>query len=213
MKFLRNPEVIDVKHDMGKALLKIASKTLSGEAQENVKILGYVLTKQYDELKKALNANSSGISNDVAEIVKELLIKADQTELVQLLEEIAAKKKASKSLEECIDLLLSEYLVKDDKSLAEAQKQMFSIWQQKRDETKTAIEKEISIRERKEKIESITNEIDTKKQLLWFFDDEDKLDLEIYKKRVFYPKRWFGKKKKPRVADEHYVPPQIRKIN
>lgn len=44
---------------------------------------------------------------------------------------------------------------------------------------------------------------------LWFFDNEDKIDLEIDGKKVFYPKRWFGKKKSPRVVDEHYIPPDV----
>lgn len=45
---------------------------------------------------------------------------------------------------------------------------------------------------------------------LWFFENEDKIDLEIESKTVRYPKRWFGKKKKPRVVDADYVPPEIR---
>lgn len=36
------------------------------------------------------------------------------------------------------------------------------------------------------------------------------MDLEIESKKVYYPKRWFGKKKKPRVIDEGYIPPEIR---
>jgi small subunit ribosomal protein S27 len=46
---------------------------------------------------------------------------------------------------------------------------------------------------------------------LWFFENEDKIDLEIEDKKVFYPKRWFGKKKKPRVIDENYIPPDVDK--
>lgn len=36
------------------------------------------------------------------------------------------------------------------------------------------------------------------------------MDLEIESKKVHYPKRWFGKKKKPRVIDEGYIPPEIK---
>lgn len=36
------------------------------------------------------------------------------------------------------------------------------------------------------------------------------MDLEIDSKKVHYPKKWFGKMKKPRVVDEGYIPPEIR---
>lgn len=45
---------------------------------------------------------------------------------------------------------------------------------------------------------------------LWFFENEDRIDLAIEGKRVFYPKKWFGKKKKPKQIDESYIPPEIR---
>lgn len=63
-------------------------------------------------------------------------------------------------------------------------------------------------------VERITREMDAEEQKLWFFENEDKLDLQIDSKKVFYRKRWFGKLKKPRVVDEGYVPPEIvRKLN
>lgn len=43
-----------------------------------------------------------------------------------------------------------------------------------------------------------------------FFDREEKLELDIDAKKVYYPKRWFGKKKKPRKVDTDYIPPEIR---
>lgn len=48
-------------------------------------------------------------------------------------------------------------------------------------------------------------------QKLWFFENEDKIDLQIDSKKPFYFKRWFGKKKKPKIVDEGYVPPEVQK--
>lgn len=48
-------------------------------------------------------------------------------------------------------------------------------------------------------------------QKLWFFENEDKIDLQIDSKKIFYPKRWFGKLKKPKAVDEGYVPPEVQK--
>ena len=52
--------------------------------------------------------------------------------------------------------------------------------------------------------------MEKEEQKLWYFENEDHIDLTIDSKKVYYPKRWFGKKKKPRVVDEGYIPPEIR---
>lgn len=175
--------------------------------------MGYILTKRYDDLEKLLASFPSNICADVFEISKEYLTRSQQENLANKLEQIATQKKANKTFEELVDAFLEEANTMESKQLAERQKEVFSTWRQKREEMKQAIENEISVLERKENVEKIKGEIESKKQLLWFFEEEDKLDLDIFKKQVFYPKRWFGKKKKPRVLDEHYVPPQIRRIN
>lgn len=64
--------------------------------------------------------------------------------------------------------------------------------------------------QRLQEIEKKSIELEKEEQKLWFFENEDKMDLEIDSKKVHYPKRWFGKKKNPRVIDEGYIPPEIR---
>lgn len=59
-------------------------------------------------------------------------------------------------------------------------------------------------------IEKIRQEMEKEEEKLWFFENEDKIDLKIDSKRLFYPKKWFGKLKKPRAIDVDYVPPEIR---
>ena len=66
---------------------------------------------------------------------------------------------------------------------------------------------------RLQEIEQLAVEMEKEEQKLWFFENEDKIDLQIDSKRVFYPKRWFGKKKKPRTVDVDYVPPEVRQRN
>lgn len=58
-------------------------------------------------------------------------------------------------------------------------------------------------------IERRTADMERDEQRLWFFENEDQLDLQIDGKQVTYPRRWFGKRKKPRVVDAGYVPPEI----
>ena len=194
---------------MGKAILKIASKILKDSARDNALILGYTLSENYVELEKIINTSPIEINEDIAEICKELLSRANKSEFVIKVEKMSTKQSFMKS----IDGLLENSTIGEASNLAEKQMELLPIWQEIRQKTKSDVEKEISIKERIENIERTKSEISSKKELLWFFNYEDKIDLEIYNKRVYYPKRWFGKKKKPRVVDEHYVPPQIRRIN
>lgn len=172
-------------------------------------ILGLVLTKNYTELRKLVSANRIEISMDIADICKKILSCEDQVDIADKIVEMKAKA----LFDDLIEHFLNETSIKESFTLAEQQKLLFPIWAKHRSEMYIKVEKETDERERKHAVEAIKNEIASKKDLLWFFDNEEKLDLEIYNKQVFYPKRWFGKKKKPRAVDEHYVPPQIRRIN
>ena len=50
-----------------------------------------------------------------------------------------------------------------------------------------------------------------KEQEIFFFDQENETDLKIENKRVRYPQKWHGKKKKKKGDDVEYVPPEITK--
>lgn len=49
-----------------------------------------------------------------------------------------------------------------------------------------------------------------REETLFFFDNEEKWELAIKKKRVLYRRRYFGKRKKPRVTDDNYIPPEVK---
>lgn len=52
-------------------------------------------------------------------------------------------------------------------------------------------------------------ELETEEQKLWFFENEDKIDLEIEEKEKLVDKSTF-KKKVTKTTDENYIPPEIR---
>lgn len=66
--------------------------------------------------------------------------------------------------------------------------------------------------QRLEDVEKLQEEMNKQEQKLWFFENIEDIKLEIEDKKVFYPKRWFGKKKKPKKLDENYVPPDVESI-
>lgn len=209
MKFLHNKHNVEPHYEMGKAILKIASNILKGSERDNALILGYTLKGNYSELEKMLNTRAVEINEDIVNICKRLFSQTNNSNLAEKLDKVPPQQ----SFVKLIDELLKNAAIEEASTLAEKQMKLFPIWQQVREKSKLDVEREISTKERIENIERTKNEISNKKELLWSFDNEDKIDLEIYNKRVYYPKRWFGKKKKPRVVDEHYVPPQIRRIN
>lgn len=60
--------------------------------------------------------------------------------------------------------------------------------------------------------EQLAQDMEMEEKKLWYFENEEKIELEIESKQVFHPKRWFGKRKNPRVVDEGYVPPEIKTV-
>lgn len=60
--------------------------------------------------------------------------------------------------------------------------------------------------------EQLAKDMEMEEKKLWYFENEEQLELEIESKQVRYPKRWHGKKKNPRVVDEGYVPPEIKTV-
>jgi len=66
--------------------------------------------------------------------------------------------------------------------------------------------------QRLEDVEKLQEEMNKQEQKLWFFENIEDIKLDIEDKKVFYPKRWFGKKKKQKKLDENYVPPDVESI-
>jgi len=69
---------------------------------------------------------------------------------------------------------------------------------------------ELTKQERLAKVQLEKEQLLKREEVLFFFDNEEKWELEIEKKRVFYRKRYFGKRKKPRAADDNYIPPEVK---
>uniref|UniRef100_A0A1B0A7P8 Uncharacterized protein n=1 Tax=Glossina pallidipes TaxID=7398 RepID=A0A1B0A7P8_GLOPL len=212
VKFLRNPLIIDKHTEMGKALLKIDKHCFSDPMRESVSILGLVLSKRFADLEKIVENKSYRLYEDVYIICLEFLKKHNQ-EFYHKFTKSFDQRVQKQSFEHDLDMLLKELLVKEEPSIIKCQQELFRLWQEKCEFARQTVQKESNEKERKMHIGKVLNEISTKEKHLWYFDREDHIELQIYNKRVFYPKRWFGKKKKPRSIDEDYVPPEIRRIN
>ncbi|GLV35519.1 uncharacterized protein CBL_01333 [Carabus blaptoides fortunei] len=89
---------------------------------------------------------------------------------------------------------------------------MYDKWLKQRQEALEKQQKRLEVAERLESIEDSQTKLKQKELQLWYFNREEQLELEIEGKKVFYPKRWFGKKKNPRQVDESYVPPEVKAV-
>uniref|UniRef100_A0A1A9WW25 Uncharacterized protein n=1 Tax=Glossina brevipalpis TaxID=37001 RepID=A0A1A9WW25_9MUSC len=212
VKFLRNPLIVDKYAEMGKALLKINKESFPDPIKEHSYILGLLLSKRFTDLQKIMERKSNQLYEDVYVTCLEFLKKHDQ-EFYNEFNKHADQCNQKQQFIYDLDILLQGLIDKEEPLIIKRQEEVFPIWQEQRKIAKQSVEKESTEKERKMHVGKILNDISTKEELLWYFDREEDIELQIYNKRVFYPKRWFGKKKKPRSVDEHYVPPEIRKID
>ncbi|XP_055529715.1 uncharacterized protein LOC129721306 [Wyeomyia smithii] len=223
VKFLRN-EFFDDHFDLTSSKL-LLGKTfyILGQHSENVvsnscKLLGLVLHEKYARaLDFIKNCKNIEISSEMVELAKTYLEKAEAKEdehylkLVELLNSTdAGFKLDSSSFEKMLLDDINKSVAENEERQIQEQKKTYSLWCNLRQQR---LEEELERLQRAKRIqdlEKISREMEREEQKLWFFENEDKIDLQIDGKKVYYPKRWFGKKKKPRTVDEGYIPPEVR---
>ncbi|XP_053681190.1 uncharacterized protein LOC128732054 [Anopheles nili] len=229
VKFIRNPffdDHFDLKDSqllLGKTFIELGksyggSNTVIGASCE---LLGMTMYRKYDQALSFLKEHAGKeVNAEVLQLVHNVLEKEQNGEDVSFaafrdaVPKIEATMKINKENFEKLLLALVEKSVADsEKQQIEEQTKLYSEWcnqrQQRLDDDLSRLQRAKRIKE----MEQLTVEMEKEEQKLWFFENEDKIDLQIDSKRVFYPKRWFGKKKKPRTVDVDYVPPEVRQRN
>ncbi|XP_052861231.1 28S ribosomal protein S27, mitochondrial [Anopheles cruzii] len=230
VKFLRNEffdDHFDLKNSqqlLGKTFIEL-SRSYGGVSNligASCELLGLALYRKYDVgLEFVANLQDQQINSEVLQIVRGVLEKETNKDdekraaFSDAIDKIEASgcKLNKESFEKLILELVHKSVTENEPSQIETQKKVYSDWcalrQQRLDEELERLQRAKRLKD----IEQMSVELEKEEQKLWFFENEDKLDLEIDSKRVFYPKRWFGKKKKPRTVDVDYVPPEVRQRN
>lgn len=186
------------------------------DAVQNIALLGFVLNGRIDDAEKLLSQHEKVMHKDILQLCQKLIDCSDGENsaiLKNKLEESILICTEAKTFSDILHLsvklavenhepmLLSEY--------AKNYKEWNTIYQ-------NAIEKLSKIQDvdkRVENIKSTLTELHLMRQSLWFFENREDIDIQIYKKKIYYPKRWFGKKKKPKTVDAFYVPPNVSRVN
>ncbi|XP_059612509.1 small ribosomal subunit protein mS27 [Phlebotomus argentipes] len=226
VKYLRNAffddhfDLRDHQHLVGKTLYYLGLN-LPNAVGRSIQILGLSLFGKFEEGTNFVNNLKDG-----EEVYSEVLAKSLDTlkgietpeekkglqEFIVALEAKKSKLKANEAkFEEEILKMLSHAIAKCEKEDIASQHQIYEKWCQEREDRLNEELLRLRRAQTVKDIEKMTKDMETEEQKLWFFENEDQIDLQIEKKRKFYPKRWFGKKKKPRVQDVNYVPPEIVK--
>ncbi|XP_033252338.1 uncharacterized protein LOC117191635 [Drosophila miranda] len=130
-------------------------------------------------------------------------------EFTQSLQQALDKCTQTNSIHEKLESSIKSSSQKFEPKLLAEYGQSYQEWSKQFENAVKKYIEEQSLVERKDSIEKTLNELEAKRQNLWFFENKDDIDIQIYKKKVQYPKRWLGKKKTPKAADTFYVPPSV----
>lgn len=97
-----------------------------------------------------------------------------------------------------------------EKEAVEEQCKVYKEWETQKQRLLQEQLDELIRQQRLAKVQLEKEALVKREETLFFFDNEEKWELEIERKRVFYRRRYFGKRKKPRVADDNYIPPEVK---
>ncbi|EDW74755.1 uncharacterized protein Dwil_GK15846 [Drosophila willistoni] len=215
VKFIRNlPE--DTKDTeeilLGRALTKCATfKENSNELGQNIALLGFVLSGQLANGTKFLQQHRGVFHKEILQLCQTLVnsLKVNQAEdFLQLLEQTIGSSNEN-PIDKLLDAQVKQSVKNLEPKLLSEYTETYQEWVKNFD---LAVKKQIATRDLYDRVKNIQNtldQLDAKRQALWFYENKDDIDIQIFKKKIYYPKRWFGKKKKPKAVDTFYVPPNI----
>lgn len=220
VKFLVNPffddhfDLKDSNHLLGKTFLYLADEVQDETLSNSLKLVGFCLYEKFDEGNKFL-AKTKGKSffKETVEITKGLSSQIKDFEsnepAKKFFESIQGLSVKDESVEKMIEGLMKKAVENQAEKDVNEQKKVYADWNEERQQK---LDQEINRFNRIQRllnIEKVQENLEAEERKLWFFENEDQLDLQIEDKKVYYPKRWFGKLKKPRLVDENYVPPDV----
>ncbi|KAJ8724975.1 hypothetical protein PYW07_015933 [Mythimna separata] len=222
VKFLRNPffdDHFDIKdtHTLSGKTLAWISERASNNLNNNLQIIGWLAYKKYDKLSAFCEKMSSDKSFKVNKEVLELLQKENATaeaESKAILENCfttlsKSEQNSETSLEESLKVAIENAINKLHKNDVSQQKQLFQSWAKLRDEKLEEQAQRLDRARRIQLIQQKQNEMKDQEQKLWFFENEDQIDLQIEEKEKLVDKTVL-KKTATKTSDENYIPPEIR---
>lgn len=222
VKFVRNNVNETVKTEeqiLGEAMISLSLDEHTGnlkDAANNIALLGYVISGRIEDAEKHLSQYEKIINKDILQLCAKLvdsLNGENSTNLKQQLDSAISQCKENNTFSDILDsnvkLAVKNFEPKLVSEYTNNYKEWKTIYQ-------SAIEKQSQVQDVDQRVGNIERtlaELQQSRQSLWFFENREDIDIAIYKKKTNYPKRWFGKKKKPKTVDAFYVPPSVSRVN
>lgn len=221
VKYLRNPffddhfDITDVLTLSGKTLAWISERT-TDNLNNNLQVIGWLIYKKYDKLlsfSEEMNKNSTfKLYKEVLELLHKAVINAEESsksileKCISILSKV--EQKSDISLEESIKTSIENAINKSQKNDIAQQGKLFQSWAKIREDCLDAQIKRLDRARRLQLIEEKQKDMNVEEQKLWFFDNEEQIDLQIEEKTNLVVKST-KKKTTKAVVDENYIPPEI----
>ncbi|CAD0198872.1 unnamed protein product [Chrysodeixis includens] len=223
IKFLRNPyfddhfDIQDTITLSGKTLAWISERA-TDNLSNNLQLVGWLIYKKFDKLTAFCETLNKEKSFKVyGEVLKLLQREAGlvEPESKPILENCFAilskveKTSSDVSLEESLKNAIENAINKSHKNDVSDQQQLYTSWSKIRDEKLAEQAQRLDRARRLQLVQEKQKEMQDEEQKLWFFENEDQIDLEIEDKEKLTDKSTL-KKKATKTTDENYIPPEIR---
>ncbi|XP_063530398.1 uncharacterized protein LOC134741521 [Cydia strobilella] len=219
IKYLRNPyfdDHFDIKDTLtasGKTLAWISEKT-GDNLNNNLQIIGLLVYKKYEKLlalSKNLSKSSFKTYVEVLEILKKESKNVEavaKTTLEQCLSVLSSVGTVETSLEDSLKIAIENAINKNQNKDIASQEQLFKSWVEIREKKLQEQIKRLDRAKRLEFIQKSQTQMAEEEQKLWFFENEENIDLQIEEKEKLEDKS-VTKKKNLEKSDENYIPPEI----
>ncbi|KAH9639735.1 hypothetical protein HF086_014493 [Spodoptera exigua] len=221
VKFVRNPffdDHFDIKDTLllsGKTLAWISERA-DNNLNNNLQIIGWLKYKKYDKLaafsQKISNEKSFKVFKEVIEVLEKESSDVE-AEFKPILENCIstlskAEQNSQASLEEALKIAIENAINKSHKNDVSQQKKLFESWAEIREQKLQEQAQRLDRARRIQLIQQKQSEMQQQEQKLWFFENEDKIDLEIEEKEKLVDNT-VTKKAVSKTTDEDYIPPEI----
>ncbi|XP_039745790.1 uncharacterized protein LOC120623684 [Pararge aegeria] len=220
IKFLRNPyfddhfDIKDLKTLSGKTLAWI-SKNNNNNLNFNVQIIGWLFYKKYDKLlslcKELVENKTFKLYPEVVELInKEIETQQDDTKtiLTQCIGVLSKAVVTETILEDSLKMAIENAINRTQNKDIAVQKQLFLNWEQIREDKLEEQSKRLDRANRMKNIVEKQKRMQVEEQKLWFFENEEDIDLQIEEKEKLVDPASV-KKVAQQKDDENYIPPEI----
>ena len=113
---------------------------------------------------------------------------------------------------EFINKKVKSVVASEEKQMIEEQCKLYSDWQLLRENLLNQQLNELTRKQRLAKIKEEKEKLQKSEEVIFFFDNEENLELAIEKKEQEISKQKFDKKKLPKDQIEDYIPPDVKTV-